>query len=225
MPCLLCACGCQVTPKRCEQANHQVEYANEHAKLVESQRDRLQIAERRLDLNRGWVPDPGVSISSLSRIKEQASSGGESMREELMRRGAMQLVIGTIVAQRNDVNVQMEGFGALLAICREVGAMNKALSSVMAAKMLLGKLKAPGGPLGGGGGEPVRMISPRPPIAGSPCKHARSEREEAQAAEPSYHLTTGFECWRRRTTANQTWWCGGCRNLDTTAAFDRRWFG
>lgn len=189
VPCPMQACGCNIWPKRRDLAAHQIEQAEEHGRLAAALASRLQEAETRLNLSGGWQPDPMQALSTLSRIREQATA--DQAREELVRRGALQLAIGIVVSQRRLLNVQIEGFGAILAICTGAApTVFKALTPL--ARMKLGAGPRPLAPNSdtspppplpappGVGDQPI--ASPHPPNGSRKSNNADSPRLSNQAS-------------------------------------------
>lgn len=144
--CPMVACGCDVKPKRKDLAKHQAEFMEEHGRLAEAMQARCKAAESRLDAAGWWAPDEEQCCTLMARVREQANTEGEAARDDLTARGAIQLVTGFLVSRRESKLVQVEGFGALLALCASGPAASGAAANAVAA--LLGGVKG----------------SPRPPL-------------------------------------------------------------
>ena len=95
-----------------------MEYAVEHAKLTDAMASRLKTAEARLDAGGLWVPDVDQSLLMLKRLRQEAvdASTREAALEDIVSRGAVQVTTGLLISHRTSVEVQLEGFGVILAL-------------------------------------------------------------------------------------------------------------
>ena len=123
VPCTLAACGCTARPKRCDQAEHQVAAAAEHAMLLNALLQRARSIEAgssalqgRIEASNGlWQPDVEHALSRIKHLCQMAQQ--DELRQRLVRDGSIQTVVGTMLSSASSAELQEWGCMAILRLC------------------------------------------------------------------------------------------------------------
>ena len=111
VPCLLACCGCEVRPRRREQADHQFRAADSHAALISTLSARVAAIAEPTD----WILDEAQAVGVLTRMLEAAID--EVSRNSLTAQGALQTALGLMASRRASAAVQTTGCRALATLC------------------------------------------------------------------------------------------------------------